>query len=111
MIPGGVPARIGAHCRRRVARALVERGLDLHVAGLEHVPRDGPVILAARHYHHLYDACAILASVPREVHVMVAVDWLSGATLSIMGALTRAAMWPAVRREADAPASTAPRID
>ncbi|MBV9578907.1 MAG: 1-acyl-sn-glycerol-3-phosphate acyltransferase, partial [Chloroflexi bacterium] len=73
-------------------------GLDLRVTGLEHVPRDGPAILVARHYHHLYDACAILASVPREVHVVVAVDWLHGWPLQLMLKLTQAARWPAVWR-------------
>ena len=59
-----------------MARKLVDRALDLHVVGLEHVPSAGPAILVARHYHHLYDAAAILARVPREVHVLVALDWL-----------------------------------
>jgi 1-acyl-sn-glycerol-3-phosphate acyltransferase len=107
VIRQSLPSLIGAETRRLAARALVSRRLDLHVEGLEHVPRQGPILLAARHYHHLYDACAILASVPREVHVMVAVDWLSGPSLSIMNALTRAAQWPAVRR--GAPWATANR--
>jgi putative membrane protein len=77
----------------------VARALDLHVAGLEHVPRQGPVILAARHYHHLYDAAAILASLPREVHVLVAVDWLGGGRrLALMRRLAAAACWPIVWR-------------
>jgi putative membrane protein len=81
------------------ARALVAHALDLHVVGLEHVPRHGPVLLAARHYHHLYDAAAILASLPREVHVLVAVDWLGGGPrLAVMRQLAAAARWPIVWR-------------
>ena len=92
-------ARAGACARRLAARALVARALDLHVAGLEHVPTHGPVLLAARHYHHLYDAAAILASVAREVHVLVAVDWLGGGRrLALMQRLAAAARWPIVWR-------------
>ena len=69
-----LPRRVGAWSRRLVARMLVRRALDLEVVGLEHVPEHGSVILVARHVHHLYDAAAILASMQREVHVLVAVD-------------------------------------
>lgn len=94
-----IAARVGAWSRRQVARALVNRALDLHVVGLEHVPNHGPVILVARHYHHLYDAAAILASVPREVHILIALDWLGGgARLRAMRWLAAAARWPAVWR-------------
>jgi uncharacterized membrane protein len=79
--------------------SLVARALDLHVVGLEHVPSAGPVILVARHYHHLYDAAAILASVPREVHVVIALDWLGrGRRLRLMRWLAAAARWPGVWR-------------
>jgi 1-acyl-sn-glycerol-3-phosphate acyltransferase len=82
-----------------VARALVKRNLDLQVTGLEHVPQHGPAILVARHYHHLYDAAAILASLDREVHVLVAVDWLTGDwRLALMRWLAAAARWPVVWR-------------
>jgi 1-acyl-sn-glycerol-3-phosphate acyltransferase len=92
-------ARIGAWSRRQAARLLVARALDLHVEGLEHVPASGPAILVARHYHHLYDAAAILASVPREVHVLIALDWLgAGGRLRVMRWLANAARWPGVWR-------------
>ncbi len=91
--------RIGAWSRRQTARALVKRNVDLHVAGLEHVPERGPAILVARHYHHLYDAAAILATVPREVHVLIAADWLAGGwRLALMRRLAAAARWPMVWR-------------
>jgi 1-acyl-sn-glycerol-3-phosphate acyltransferase len=95
--------RIGAWSRRETARALVNRNLDLHVSGLEHVPEVGPVILVARHYHHLYDAAAILATVPREVHVLIAVDWLDHSwRMAVMRRLAAAAHWPAVWRRGPA---------
>jgi 1-acyl-sn-glycerol-3-phosphate acyltransferase len=94
-----IGVRVGAWTRRLVARLLVARALDLHVVGLEHVPSAGPVILVARHYHHLYDAAAILASVPREVHVLIAFDWLGGGTrLQVMRWLAAEARWPGVWR-------------
>jgi 1-acyl-sn-glycerol-3-phosphate acyltransferase len=94
-----VALRVGAWFRRQVARCLVRRALDLHVEGLEDVPASGPAILAARHYHHMYDAAAILASMPREVHVVVALDWLgSGTALRVMRWLASAARWPGVWR-------------
>jgi 1-acyl-sn-glycerol-3-phosphate acyltransferase len=94
-----IAARVGAWSRRHAARLLVARALDLHVEGLEHVPASGPAVLVARHYHHLYDAAAILASVPREVHVLIALDWLgAGARLRVMRWLANAARWPGVWR-------------
>jgi 1-acyl-sn-glycerol-3-phosphate acyltransferase len=92
-------SRIGGWARRLVAQYLVRRGLDLQVSGLEHVPVRGPAILVARHYHHLYDATAILASVPREIHILIALDWLGGETrLGLMRWLAAAARWPGVWR-------------
>ena len=94
-----VVSRIGALSRRQIARALVKRALDLHVTGLEYVPERGPAILVARHYHHLYDAAAILANVEREVHVLIAADWLgAGRRLAMMRRLAAAARWPMVWR-------------
>ena len=78
---------------------LVARALELHVEGLEHVPLAGPAILVAHHYHHLYDAATILASVPREVHILIALDWLgTGIRLRMMRWLAAAARWPGVWR-------------
>jgi len=94
-----IAARVGAWSRRLAARWLVARALELHVVGLEHVPAAGPAILVARHYHHLYDAAAVLACVPREVHVLIALDWLGGGTrLHVMRWLAAVARWPGVWR-------------
>ena len=94
-----IAARVGGWSRRQAARLLVARALDLHVEGLENVPAAGPAILVARHYHHVYDAAAILASVPREVHILIALDWLgTGIRLRTMRWLAAAARWPGVWR-------------
>ncbi len=82
-----------------MACAIVRRAVHLEVTGLDNVPEHGPAILVARHYHHLYDAAAILANARREVHVLVAVDWLAGGwRLVLMRWLAAAARWPAVWR-------------
>ena len=44
--------------------------------GLEHIPTDGPVLLIARHYHHLFDGVVLLLSVPRPIHILVTLDWV-----------------------------------
>ena len=92
-------ARRGARARQCAARCLVHHSLDLHVSGLDNVPKNGPAILVARHFHHLYDAAAILATVQREVHIVIALDWLPNHWgLALMRWLAAAARWPAVWR-------------
>lgn len=71
---------------RMGARGVARVCLDLRVEGLEHLPATGPVILAARHFHHFYDGCALIAAVPRPLHFVVAVDWMT---------------WPGQRRIAE----------
>ncbi|MBV9358912.1 MAG: carotenoid biosynthesis protein [Chloroflexi bacterium] len=90
---------VGAWGRRQAARLLIARAVDLHVVGAEQVPTRGAVVLVARHYHHLYDAAAILASMPRAVHIVIAVDWLGqGLPLQLMRWLADVARWPVVWR-------------
>ncbi len=50
------------------------------VQGLEHVPRSGPVLLAARHYHHLLDGAVLVRHLARPVHIVVGLDWTANAT-------------------------------
>jgi 1-acyl-sn-glycerol-3-phosphate acyltransferase len=50
---------IRAFCRLAMRRA------DVRVEGLGHLPATGPAVIAARHFHHFYDGCALLAVVPR----------------------------------------------
>ena len=84
---------------RAGARLVVRQRLDLTVEGLEHVPRRGPAILAARHYHHLFDGCALIATIPRPVHILVALDWIErGTGRRAMDRACRLAGWPTVVR-------------
>jgi len=69
------------------------------VEGAEHVPASGPVLLAARHYHHLLDGAVLVERLPRPVHIIVGLDWAPNrATRTIMEAACRAADYPVVLR-------------
>ncbi|MGI8827020.1 MAG: lysophospholipid acyltransferase family protein [Chloroflexota bacterium] len=51
------------------------------IEGLENVPRAGPVLVVSRHFHHLYDGVVYLAILRRQVHILVALDWVSSPRL------------------------------
>ena len=51
-------------------------GTRITVEGLENLPEQEPLLIAARHYHHLYDGCILLRCVPRRIHIFVALDWI-----------------------------------
>ena len=92
---------------RLVSLGLTRR-LDLTVEGVEHVPSRGPVIIAARHVHHLYDGCALLATIARPVHVLAGLDWTRApAARRLMERACAIARWPVVLRQ-DRLASAAP---
>jgi putative membrane protein len=59
----------------RMVAAALARKIGLVVEGIEHLPPHGPVLLAARHYHHLYDGVALVHGVPRGMYLVVALDW------------------------------------
>lgn len=75
------------------------RRIDLHVEGLEHLPATGPAILAARHYHHFYDGCLLVAVVPRPLKILVTLDWLKNPLgLRLMRGACEIVKWPVVVR-------------
>jgi len=81
------------------ARAVVQGRLAVVVEGREHVPSTGPAIVAARHYHHLYDAAVLLTVLERPVHFLVALDWVGGSSQRwFMEAACRSARWPVLLR-------------
>lgn len=55
--------------------ALRTQVATLRIEGLERIPAAGPVLLVARHYHHLLDGAVLVQHVPRPVHIVVALDW------------------------------------
>jgi 1-acyl-sn-glycerol-3-phosphate acyltransferase len=84
---------------RLVARALAAGRLQLAVKGLPHIPKHGPVLLVARHYHHLFDGVVLLVSMPRPIHILVTLDWAKNSyARHLMTLATRMARWPVVLR-------------
>lgn len=84
---------------RFAGSALAQSRLDLAVEGVDNIPASGPVIIAARHFHHLYDGAAIVATVPRPMHILVGLDWVrSPAGKMLMNRLCKAVAWPVVLR-------------
>jgi 1-acyl-sn-glycerol-3-phosphate acyltransferase len=71
----------------------------VRVEGLEHVPASGPVMLVARHFHHLLDGSVIVRNLRRPVHIVVGLDWASNANQRAwMERACRAAQYPIVLR-------------
>lgn len=96
---GPTVGRFGRRYIRGRCRQSLRREVDLRVEGLEHLPLTGPVILAARHVHHKFDGCAIVANVPRPIHLLVALDWVRpGRDRRLMDWLCGAMRWPTVLR-------------
>lgn len=89
-----------AKSMRLIARALATGRLKTFASGVEHIPADGPVLLVARHYHHLYDGLALYAAVRRPMHIVVALDWAKSEwNARWMQWLTGVARWPVILRE------------
>lgn len=85
----------------RWSARLAVQWIELEVEGLEQLPRQESVILAARHYHHFWDGCALLAVVPRPMHVVVTLDWMTSPLgRGVMDHLCRVVDWPVVGRSA-----------
>jgi putative membrane protein len=79
--------------------ALRTQVASLRVEGLANVPATGPVMLVARHFHHLLDGSVIVRSLPRPVHIVVGLDWTKdGAERRWMERACRAAGYPIVLR-------------
>jgi 1-acyl-sn-glycerol-3-phosphate acyltransferase len=73
----------------------------VHVDGPEHIPAGGPVLLVARHFHHLLDGAVLVRYVPRPVHIVVGLDWTADAKQRAwMERACRAAQYPVVLRPA-----------
>jgi 1-acyl-sn-glycerol-3-phosphate acyltransferase len=94
------PARFMSHLTVRcAAQGLIRHKTTLTVEGLEWIPRSGPVLIAARHFHHLYDGCALLSIIPRRLHLLVALDWITRRWLRrVMERACALLDWPIVLR-------------
>lgn len=96
---------------RAFSRRSLAKKADVRVEGLEFVPRDGPVILAARHVHHQMDGEVLLATIPRPIHLMVAIDWATNPVArTILARACDWARWPTViRRDSPFPGKQSER--
>lgn len=81
------------------SRAMVHHNVKLTVEGLEYVPSSGPVLIVARHFHHLYDGCVLLKAITRPLHVIVALDWVKYRWLrKVMELACTLVGWPTILR-------------
>jgi len=84
---------------RAIAEFYTARNLRVLVEGRERVPRRGAALLAARHYHHLYDGSAILHGLARQPYLFVALDWTRGSfERLVMETVCNLAEWPIALR-------------
>jgi putative membrane protein len=85
-------------------RAIAAWGMRTQIAhldleGLEHIPASGPVMILARHVHHLLDGSIVTLHVPRPVHIIVGLDWAADTrTRRMMEWACHAADYPIVLR-------------
>lgn len=92
---------------RAIAAILAVGRLKTRGTGMENIPAQGPVVIVARHYHHLYDGLALFAAMPRPFHILVAIDWVKNRRVQwFMETINRIARWPTLIR-ADAVARSA----
>lgn len=90
------------HALRVAGSQYLKRNVDLRVEGEGNLPRNGPAIIAARHYHHLIDGAAMMATVPHPLHILVGLDWIRNPVLRVtMHRLCNAAGWPIVYRRGE----------
>ena len=85
-------------------RAISEWGIrtqarSVELVGAENVPARGPVLLVARHFHHLLDGAVLVTRLRRPIHIVVGLDWTADAgQRSWMERVCRAAQYPVVLR-------------
>ena len=94
-----VPEFIIDKAMRLIARYLAAGKLQTIASGLENLPSQGPALIVARHYHHLFDGLTLFAAVQRHFHIVVTMDWVQNRrTKFFMQAINRMARWPMLLR-------------
>ena len=84
---------------RAIAAYNLFRHMELRVEGAQHVPRKGAAVIAARHYHHLFDGAALVMGFSRQPHIFVALDWTtSPRERRVMETVCGLANWPVALR-------------
>lgn len=75
------------------------RHVRLKAEGIENIPRSGPVVIVARHFHYFFDGYILVRTVPRRLHTVVALDWVRSKSLRLLIELCCAlADWPVILR-------------
>jgi putative membrane protein len=98
-LAGRIVGRISYLTVRAGSGLLLGRRVTCMVEGKEQVPEQGAVLIVARHFHHLYDGCALLRMVPRRLHLLVGLDWIERPlTRRAMELACRLVAWPIVLR-------------
>jgi 1-acyl-sn-glycerol-3-phosphate acyltransferase len=88
-----------AKVMRLIARALAAGRVQTAATGTDHVPPQGPALLVARHYHHLFDGLALYAAVPRQLHILVTLDWAKNTPVKLfMECASKLGRWPIILR-------------
>lgn len=86
----------------RLGAKLAVNQSEVTAAGMDQVPRAGPVVLAVRHYHHLLDGLGLLAHSHRPLHIMIGLDWVSTRRARwLMERLARGCAWPVTLRTSE----------
>ncbi|GHO46545.1 hypothetical protein [Ktedonospora formicarum] len=81
------------------ALLIVSLGVYVRVEGLDHVPAHGPLLIVARHYHHLYDGSILLRTLSRRLRIFVALDWVGSRWQRMLIEQACAALtWPVILR-------------
>jgi uncharacterized membrane protein len=94
-----ITRRISLLVMRKGSWAMTRHKVKIAVEGLEYIPRCGPVLIVARHFHHLYDGCVLLRVVPRPLHILVALEWIQKPWMrGVMERACALAGWPAMLR-------------
>jgi putative membrane protein len=84
----------------RIADLIARREVVSKVYGLDHVPKHGPVVIVARHFHHAYDGCILSQTLPRRLHFLVALDWIQRRWLrALMELACDLVSWPVILRK------------
>jgi len=84
---------------RAIAAILAAGRLKTQATGMGNVPAQGPALIVARHYHHLYDGLALFAAMPRRFHIVVAIDWVKNRRVQwFMQTVNWIARWPTLLR-------------
>lgn len=84
---------------RVASRFILSRKVTIRVIGGEHLPASGPALIAAQHFHWLYDGYSLVRIIPRRMHTIVALDWVRSRWLRYLIELACSLVdWPIVLR-------------